>query len=198
MDLLRRRIQIREIGFLPSKIDRDGFATSWSFSEKLRSHNKMRIGVVEYIGQECQEVQKGMVVLYNTIHAVPSKMTNVKNVFEIHETNCVGKYTGIEETNKGLVMDKLTFHPLSDRVVIKKDAAPVAKKEKNGLIAPDTQVSPTAKGTVVACGPGDGAIKMAVKPGNKIMFGANTGITIDLEEGQFLLMREADVYGIFK
>ena len=92
--------------------------------------------------------------------------------------------------------------PLGNRVIVK----PMEKEEQvtsGGIIIPDTAKEKPTKGTVIAVGPGargkDGSIiPMAVKEGDKIIFGKWGGNEIKIEGEEYLLMKEDDIYGIIE
>ncbi len=91
-----------------------------------------------------------------------------------------------------------SIKPLSDRVVVKAEAA--EEKTSSGLYIPDTAKEKPQRGSIVAVGPGrveNGAkIDMTVEKGDTVLYGkyAGTEITIDGEE--LLIMRESDILGI--
>ncbi len=91
------------------------------------------------------------------------------------------------------------FHPLHDRVLVKRLAAKEAKKGE--IIIPDTAKEKPQEGEIIAIGPGkvtkDGKRQpMAVKVGDKILFGKYTGTEVKLENDEYLIMKEDDVLGV--
>jgi hypothetical protein len=66
--LTKDRVFVQEIGFIPTGIEDAGLHTSWDFHKDLRVHQPMRIGIVKYIGVQCQEVEIGKTVVYNVRH----------------------------------------------------------------------------------------------------------------------------------
>ena len=194
MKVLRSNILIEEIGCAPTKADVKGLSSTWGISEKLRGHNPMRIGVVKSIGTDTKTVQEGDIVLYlsHYLMIIPGLPVNQ---FMIYEGNLMGRYEGIENKNGTLKMDKIKFTPLSDRIIVKKDEP---AKPKNGLVVTDTTSgTKPLTGTVVRTGDLQLERPLVVKEGDKIMFTRVAGMEIELEEGKFLIMREADVIGIF-
>lgn len=96
-------------------------------------------------------------------------------------------------------MSDLKFKPLSDRIVIK--PAEAEEKTAAGIILPDTVKEKPVEGTVVAVGPGkvaeDGkVIKLEVKVGDKVLYGKYSGTEVSINNEEFLIMRESDVFGI--
>lgn len=88
-----------------------------------------------------------------------------------------------------------TLQPLADRVLIE----PVSAEEKtaSGIIIPDTAKEKPLKGTVVAVGSGKKDEPMTVKKGDSVLYGQYSGTEIKLEGITYLIMKEADIYGIF-
>jgi chaperonin GroES len=89
----------------------------------------------------------------------------------------------------------LTFKPLADRVLIE----PVAAEQKtaSGIFIPETAKEKPLKGKVVAAGSGKIDEPMTLKVGDEVLFGQYSGTEIKLDGTTYLIMREADVYGIF-
>ncbi|MBP6090149.1 MAG: co-chaperone GroES [Crocinitomicaceae bacterium] len=87
------------------------------------------------------------------------------------------------------------FKPLADRVLI--EPAPAEQTTASGLIIPDTAKEKPLRGTVVAAGSGKADEPMTVKVGDSVLFGQYSGTEIKLEGKNYLIMREADIYGIF-
>ena len=88
----------------------------------------------------------------------------------------------------------LKFKPLADRVLIE----PVAAEEKtsSGIIIPDTAKEKPLQGIVIAAGPGKGDEAMTVKKGDTVLYGQYSGTEIKIENGEYLIMKESDIYGI--
>lgn len=84
--------------------------------------------------------------------------------------------------------------PLADRVLI--EPTPAEEKTSSGLIIPDTAKEKPLKGTVVAAGLGKIDEPMTVKVGDSVMYGQYSGTEIKLDGKNYLIMREADIYGI--
>ena len=87
------------------------------------------------------------------------------------------------------------FKPLADRVLIQ--PAPAEQKTTSGLIIPDTAKEKPLKGTVVAVGPGKKDESMTVKVGDAVLYGQYSGTELKIENGEFLIMKESDIYGIY-
>ena len=94
---------------------------------------------------------------------------------------------------------KLKLQPLHDRVLVKRVEE---KDEKHGhIIIPDTAKEKPQEGQVMAVGTGkvteDGKkLPLAVKEGDRILFGKYSGSEIKLDGTEYLIMKEEDVLGI--
>ena len=89
---------------------------------------------------------------------------------------------------------KLNITPLHDRVVVK--PAPAEEKTAGGIIIPDTAKEKPQRGTVVAAGLGKKDEPMVVKVGDTVLYGKYAGTELQLEGGDFLIMRESDILAI--
>ena len=88
----------------------------------------------------------------------------------------------------------MKINPLSDRVVVKPEAA--EEKTASGIILPDSAKEKPQIGEIVAVVPGKNSdsgqlIKMTVKKGDKVLYGKYSGSEID--GGDLLIMRESDI-----
>ena len=84
--------------------------------------------------------------------------------------------------------------PLSDRVVI--EPVPVEEKTASGIIIPDASKEKPLKGKVVAAGPGKADEPMTAKSGDTVLYGQYSGTEVKLDGTTYLIMREADIFGI--
>ncbi len=84
--------------------------------------------------------------------------------------------------------------PLGDRVVI--EPVPVEEKTASGIIIPDASKEKPLKGKVVAVGPGKVDEPMTVKSGETVLYGQYSGTEVKLDGTTYLIMREADIFGI--
>ena len=75
----------------------------------------------------------------------------------------------------------------SDRILVKPN--PIADKTEAGLII-TTKVKPKI-GTVISIGS-----DMGVNIGDQIYFGSTAGTEINIEGGEYLIMRETDILAI--
>jgi chaperonin GroES len=95
----------------------------------------------------------------------------------------------------------MNLKPLADRVIIK--AAVAEEKTKGGIILPDTAKEKPMQGEIVAVGPGktsdDGKlIALEVKVGDKVLYGKYSGTEINIDDTEYLMMRESDIFAIIK
>lgn len=88
----------------------------------------------------------------------------------------------------------LNIKPLADRVLIEPAAA--EQKTASGIIIPDTAQEKPQKGKVVAVGPGKTDEPMTVKVGDIVLYGKYSGTELSVEGGDYLIMKEADIFAI--
>ena len=93
----------------------------------------------------------------------------------------------------------MKIKPLSDRVVVQAEAA--EEKTASGIILPDTAKEKPQMGKVVAVGPGKisdsgASIKMAVKVGDRVLYGKYSGTEVTFEGKDYLIMKENDIFAI--
>ncbi len=93
----------------------------------------------------------------------------------------------------------MAFKPLHDRVLVRRVESD--EKTKGGLIIPDSAKEKPAEGEVIACGEGarkdsGELIEMAVKPGDRILFGKWSGTEVTIDGEELLIMKESDILGI--
>jgi chaperonin GroES len=95
----------------------------------------------------------------------------------------------------------MNIKPLNDRVLVLR----IEEEEKTsgGIIIPDTAKEKPQEGRIVAVGPGkkddDGKrIPLAVKVGDRVLFGKYAGTEIKIDGIEHLIMREDDILGIIE
>ncbi|MBR3369178.1 MAG: co-chaperone GroES [Rhodobacteraceae bacterium] len=93
----------------------------------------------------------------------------------------------------------MAFKPLHDRVLVRRVEGD--EKTKGGLIIPDSAKEKPAEGEIIATG--DGArkdsgelIEMAVKAGDRVLFGKWSGTEVTVDGEELLIMKESDILGI--
>ena len=89
---------------------------------------------------------------------------------------------------------KINVTPLHDRVLVKPAAA--EEKTAGGIIIPDTAKEKPQRGVIVAAGKGKTDEPMTVKVGDTVLYGKYAGTELQLEGGDFLIMRESDILAI--
>ena len=92
---------------------------------------------------------------------------------------------------------KLT--PLHDRVVIRRIEE--AETTRGGIIIPDTAKDKPQEGEIVSVGTGkvteEGKVlRLAVKEGDRVLFGKYSGTEIKIDGEELIIMREEEVLGI--
>lgn len=90
----------------------------------------------------------------------------------------------------------MKLKPLADRVLIL--PAPAEETTLSGIIIPDSAKEKPLKGTVVAAGNGTKDEEMILKEGDKVLYGKYAGTEIELDGEKYLIMRQADVLGLFE
>ncbi|MGB6655378.1 MAG: co-chaperone GroES [Methylovirgula sp.] len=93
----------------------------------------------------------------------------------------------------------MAFRPLHDRVVVKRLEG--EEKTKGGIIIPDTVKEKPQEGKVIAVGPGGRdengkRTPLAVKAGDRILFGKWSGAEVKIDGNDLLIMKESDILGV--
>jgi len=93
----------------------------------------------------------------------------------------------------------MAFNPLHDRVVVRRVEGD--EKTAGGLIIPESAKEKPSEGEIISCGEGarkdsGELIAMAVKAGDRILFGKWSGTEITLDGEELLIMKESDILGI--
>jgi chaperonin GroES len=89
---------------------------------------------------------------------------------------------------------KLT--PLHDRIIVRRIEG--AETSRGGIIIPDTAKDKPQEGEVIAVGAGksndEGKVfPLAVKPGDRILFGKYAGNEMKIDDEELLIMKEEEV-----
>jgi chaperonin GroES len=95
----------------------------------------------------------------------------------------------------------MALRPLHDRVIIKRLEAET--KSAGGIVIPDAAAEKPIKGEVVAVGTGkileDGKVRpLAVKVGDKVLFGKYSGTEVKVDGQELLVMREEDLVAVIE
>jgi chaperonin GroES len=91
------------------------------------------------------------------------------------------------------------FTPLHDRILVRR--VEEAETTRGGIIIPDSAKDKPQEGEVIAAGKGkvneDGKVfPLAVKEGDRILFGKYSGTEIKLDGEDYVIMREEEVLGV--
>ena len=95
----------------------------------------------------------------------------------------------------------MALKPLHDRVLVRRTES--EEKTKGGLIIPDSAKEKPSEGGIVAAGHGarkdsGELIEMAVKAGDRILFGKWSGTEVTVDGEELLIMKESDILGIIE
>ena len=93
----------------------------------------------------------------------------------------------------------MKLRPLHDRVIIKR--LDNERKTSSGIVIPDSAAEKPDQGEVLAIGTGkvgdDGKVRpLAVKVGDRVLFGKYSGQAVKVEGDELLVMREEDIMGV--
>ena len=93
----------------------------------------------------------------------------------------------------------MKFRPLHDRVAVRR--VEEEEKTQGGIIIPDTAKEKPMQGEIIAIGDGardnDGKLQpLAVKVGDRILFGKWSGTEVKIDNDDYLIMKESDIMGI--
>ena len=94
---------------------------------------------------------------------------------------------------------KTKLRPLHDRVLVKR--LEDANERHGSIIIPDSAKEKPQEGKVIAAGTGkvteEGKrLPLAVKEGDRILFGKYSGSEVKLDGEEYLILREEDILGI--
>ena len=93
----------------------------------------------------------------------------------------------------------LKLKPIGDRVIVQRLGS--AEKSKGGLYLPDTAQEKPQEGKVIAVGSGKllktgKVVPLAVKPGDRILFGKYSGSEIKVDDKEYVFLNEDDILAI--
>jgi chaperonin GroES len=105
----------------------------------------------------------------------------------------------IQEASDMETKVKLNIKPLADRVVI--EPAEETEEMRGGLYIPDTAKEKPQQGTVLAVGPGRRTeqgelIAVELKEGDKVLYGKYSGTEVNIDGGDYLIIKETDVLAV--
>ncbi len=95
----------------------------------------------------------------------------------------------------------MKLRPLHDRVIVKRMEE--ERMSAGGIVIPDSATEKPIKGEIIAVGAGkileNGNVRaLAVKAGDKVMFGKYSGTEVKVEGEELLVMREEDLIAIIE
>ena len=95
----------------------------------------------------------------------------------------------------------MKFKPLGDRILVQRIEA--EEEVRGGIVIPDTAKEKPQEGMVVAVGEGrvldsGDRVEMAVKAGDRVLFGKYGGSETTIDNVEYLILREDDVLGILQ
>ena len=93
----------------------------------------------------------------------------------------------------------MNIKPLRDQVIIKRTQE--NEVSAGGIVLPDSAQEKPMRGEVLAVGPGKTldngqTLSMAVKQGDKVLFGKYSGTEVKLDDSELLVMSENDILAI--
>jgi chaperonin GroES len=96
---------------------------------------------------------------------------------------------------------KLRLQPMGERIVIKRVES--EETTAGGIVLPDSAREKPARGTVAAIGSGklldDGSRAASqLKDGDIVLFSSYAGETVEIDDVEYLLMREDDVLAVIE
>ncbi|MGB1557826.1 MAG: co-chaperone GroES [Oceanococcaceae bacterium] len=95
----------------------------------------------------------------------------------------------------------MSLRPLHDRVIVKR--LEEETKSPGGIVIPDTAAEKPSRGEIIAVGTGkvtdDGKVReLAVKAGDKVLFGKYSGTEVKVDGQDLLVMREDDIMAVIE
>jgi chaperonin GroES len=94
---------------------------------------------------------------------------------------------------------KIRLQPLGERLVVQREES--EKTTAGGIVLPDSAKEKPARGTVMAIGTGkvldDGTrSKTQLKVGDRVLFTSYAGENVEIDDVEYLLMREDDILAV--
>lgn len=91
------------------------------------------------------------------------------------------------------------LRPLHDRVIVKR--LDQETKTASGIVLPETAAEKPDQGEIIAVGNGkileDGNVRpLAVKVGDRVLFGKYAGQSVKIDGQELLVMREEDLFAV--
>lgn len=93
----------------------------------------------------------------------------------------------------------MKIQPLRDRIVV--EVLEAKEKTKGGIVLPDTAKEKPQEGKVVAVGKGKTTdegklVPLEVKVGDRILYGKYSGAEVNIDEKEYLIIKEEDILAI--
>ena len=93
----------------------------------------------------------------------------------------------------------MNLRPLHDRVIVKR--LDQETKTASGIVIPDNAAEKPDQGEILAVGPGKKSEKgdvmsLAVKVGDRVLFGKYSGQSVKVDGDELLVMREEDIMAV--
>ena len=93
----------------------------------------------------------------------------------------------------------MKLRPLHDRVIVKR--LEEERKTASGIVIPDAAAEKPDQGEVLSVGTGkileDGKVRpIALKAGDRVLFGKYSGQTVKVDGDELLVMREEDIMAV--
>ena len=94
---------------------------------------------------------------------------------------------------------KIRLQPMGERIVVQREES--EQTTAGGIVLPDSAREKPARGLVIAIGSGklldDGSrAKSQLKEGEHVLFSSYAGETVEIDDVEYLLMREDDVLAV--
>ena len=111
--------------------------------------------------------------------------------------HCSDLLPGNKQINGGFV----NIRPLNDRVIVKR--LEEERTSPGGIVIPDSATEKPVRGEVVAVGAGkvldNGQVRaLAIKAGDKVLFGKYAGTELKVDGQEILVMREDDIIAVLE
>ncbi len=95
----------------------------------------------------------------------------------------------------------MKIRPLHDRILVKR----IEEEEvrRGGIIIPDTAKEKPQEGKVIAVGNGKvlengQKVPLDVKAGDRVLFGKYSGSEVKIEDVEYLILKEEEVFGVIE
>lgn len=97
--------------------------------------------------------------------------------------------------------NKVRLQPLGERIVVQREQS--EETTAGGIVLPDSAKEKPARGVVVAVGNGrlldDGTrAESQLSEGDRVLFSSYAGETVEVDDVEYLLMREDDVLAVIE